>query len=125
MKSKRMLLVLLALCSCESPEGLASGEADLRPPSVPGDLRVLEATASSISLSWSASTDEVAVAGYEVSKDGALAMATGGTTAKVGSLAASTTYTFQVRARDVSGNASPLSAPVEGTTQSVQAIGLR
>jgi endoglucanase len=93
------------------------GPADTTPPSVPTGLRVTGTTSSSASLAWTASTDNVGVAGYDVYR---------GTT-KVGSpttasftesgLTASTAYTYTVRARDAAGNVSASSASITATTQ--------
>jgi MYXO-CTERM domain-containing protein len=74
-------------------------------------------------LTWSASTDDVAVAGYELwrcSGAGCDPVATvampSGTTYLDGALAAATTYRYRVRALDTSGNASEPSAVAEATT---------
>ena len=48
--------------------------SDGLPPSAPTDLAASGRTASSISLTWSASTDDVGVTGYGVSVDGAPAL---------------------------------------------------
>jgi hypothetical protein len=92
------------------------GGGDTSAPSVPGNLRVTGTTSSSASLTWSASTDNVGVTGYDVYRDGTLATTVSGTSATVSGLAASTTYQFTVRARDAAGNASGPAGPVAGTT---------
>ncbi len=77
---------------------------DVTPPSAPV-LSSTGATASTISLSWTAATDNVGVTGYEVYVNGLLNGAT--TTALtyvVSGLGASTSYSIYVRAKDAAGN---------------------
>ncbi|MFD4637797.1 fibronectin type III domain-containing protein [Lentzea sp. NPDC058436] len=94
-----------------------SGSGDTTAPSVPAGLRSTGATASSVSLAWDASTDDVGVTGYEVLQGGVVATKVAGTTASVSGLAADTSYTFTVRAVDAAGNTSAGSAPVTVRTQ--------
>ncbi|MFF5213314.1 cellulase family glycosylhydrolase [Streptosporangium sp. NPDC000396] len=94
------------------------GPADTTPPSVPGDLRSTGTTSSSISLAWSASTDDSGTVGDYRVREGATVVATvTGTSATIGGLAASSTHTYTVTARDPSGNESDRSAPVTATTR--------
>jgi mannan endo-1,4-beta-mannosidase len=99
------------------------GGGDTQPPSTPGTPVASGVTASSVTLNWTASTDDVGVTGYEVYR------ATGnGSFTVVGSpatttftstgLTASTTYRFQVRARDAVPNFSANSGILSVTTQS-------
>ncbi|MGH8775185.1 MAG: glycosyl hydrolase family 18 protein [Jiangellaceae bacterium] len=89
---------------------------DTIPPSVPGSLRSTGKTATSVSLAWNASTDNVGVTGYDVFRNGSLLITVTGTTHTVGGLTPNTTYTFRVRARDAAGNLSGLSNTVSETT---------
>ena len=91
--------------------------SDTQAPTVPANLGVTGTTSSSVSLSWSASTDNVGVAAYDVFQGGTLAMSVTGTTATVSGLSPSTTYTFTVKARDAAGNVSAASTAVSATTQ--------
>ena len=93
----------------------ASG--DTTPPSVPGGLASPSQTNTSIALSWNASTDNVGVTGYDVYRGGSLLASTTGTSYTATGLAASTSYSFQVRARDAAGNASALSAALTVSTK--------
>lgn len=80
-------------------------------------LTVSATTKDSVSLSWSASTDNVAVTGYDVYRNGVLAgNATGRTFTDTG-LAAATEYTYAVAARDAGGNTSALSDAVLAKTK--------
>jgi mannan endo-1,4-beta-mannosidase len=77
-------------------------------------------TATSAALTWTASTDNVGVTGYDIVR------VSGGTETKVAAsttnsvtltgLTADTAYTFAVYARDAAGNRSPRSATVTVTT---------
>ncbi|MDQ0089504.1 chitinase [Paenibacillus anaericanus] len=89
---------------------------DLLPPTVPTNVTVSSTTSSSVLLSWTASTDNVAVTGYNVYQGSTLALTVTGTTATVTGLAASTTYSFTVVAKDAAGNVSASSATVSATT---------
>ncbi len=85
-------------------------------PSVPTNLVVTNEASTSISLSWTASTDNIAVASYDVYVDGVYNSNSTTTTATVTNLTPETTYTFTVLAKDASNNMSAQSAPVDGTT---------
>jgi endoglucanase len=93
---------------------VASG--DTQPPSAPANLAVTATTASSVSLSWSASTDNVGVTAYDVFRGATLATTVTGTSATITGLSPSTMYSFTVKARDAAGNASAASNTVSATT---------
>ncbi|MFF0773006.1 glycosyl hydrolase family 18 protein [Nonomuraea wenchangensis] len=92
------------------------GGTDTTAPSVPGNLRSTGVTSNSVSLAWNASTDNVAVTGYEVYRGSTLVTTVTGTTYTDTGLTASTAYTYTVRARDAAGNRSAASAAVTATT---------
>ncbi|WP_136607775.1 fibronectin type III domain-containing protein [Paenibacillus dokdonensis] len=96
----------------------SGGGTDTQAPTMPTNLAVTSVTTSSVSLSWTASTDNVGVTGYNVYQGTTQVMTVTGTTATVTGLAAGTAYTFKVAAKDAAGNMSPQSASVTGTTQS-------
>ncbi len=76
---------------------------DTQPPTAPV-LSSTGTTTSTISLSWTASTDNVGVTGYDVYVGGVLNGTTTGTTYTVTGLTASTQYSIYVRAKDAAGN---------------------
>ena len=82
------------------------GSGDTNPPSAPTGLLAAGTTSTSTNLSWGASTDNVAVTGYDVLRGGATVATVTGTSATATGLTPSTTYTFQVKARDAAGNVS-------------------
>ncbi|MFI5764208.1 carbohydrate binding domain-containing protein [Streptomyces sp. NPDC051563] len=92
------------------------GSADTQAPTVPGSLTATGKTSTTASLSWTASTDNVGVSGYDVYQ-GATKVATSATTgATVSGLTPSSAYAFTVRARDAAGNTSAASNTVNVTT---------
>lgn len=88
---------------------------DTTAPSNVTNLAVSNLAATSLTLSWTAATDNVGVTGYEVYKDAMLLTTTTGTSYSVGGLSASTAYTFIVKAKDAAGNLSS-GASVSATT---------
>ncbi|MFJ4783799.1 cellulose binding domain-containing protein [Streptomyces sp. NPDC088794] len=105
--------------NCKLNGGSCTGSSgtDTTAPSVPGGVTVGSATGSSLTVRWSASTDNSgSVAGYEVSRDGGTPVAVTGTSYTATGLQASTGYAFRVRARDAAGNLSAYSTAVTGTT---------
>lgn len=96
--------------------GGSAPSTDTEAPTTPTSLTVTGTTASSVSLSWNASTDNVAVAGYEVYLNGVFQFTVSGTTATVNGLASSTAYNFYVIAKDATGNTSSASNTVNATT---------
>jgi chitodextrinase len=73
-------------------------------------------TFTATNLSWSGAADNVAVTGYDVYKDGVLLGSTSSTSYGVSGLTASTSYAFNVRAKDAAGNISVDSNTVNVTT---------
>lgn len=100
------------------PDTFSGGTAgDTEAPSIPMNLAVTATTSSTVSLTWSASTDNVSVSSYDLYMNGALKANVFGTSATVSGLNPSTAYTFHIVAKDNSGNVSGKSAAVEATTQ--------
>ncbi|OKI21845.1 glycosyl hydrolase family 18 protein [Streptomyces sp. CB03911] len=84
---------------------------DTSPPTAPGALRSTAVTSSSITLAWTAATDNQRISAYDVYQGATLVQTVTGatTTATVAGLSPSTAYTFTVKARDPADNASPAS----------------
>ncbi|MGW2398071.1 cellulase family glycosylhydrolase [Kitasatospora sp. NPDC001664] len=96
--------------------GSPGGGGDVQAPSAPTGLTVTGSTASTVALSWTASTDNLGVTGYDVYRGTTLAGTASGTTYTDSGLTAATAYSYTVRARDAAGNVSAASAPVSATT---------
>jgi chitodextrinase len=94
---------------------ITAGSTDIVAPTAP-TLVASGTTQTTTNLSWSGATDNVAVTGYDVYKDGVLLGSTASTTYAVSGLTASTTYAFTVKAKDAAGNASVASNSVSVTT---------
>ena len=97
---------------------VSGGGGDTQPPSTPSNLSASNVTASSVDLSWTASTDNVGVTEYDVYQDGSLTTSVSGTSATMTGLSASTSYAFYVIAKDAAGNTSSASNTVNVTTDS-------
>lgn len=104
--------------ACDGSGGGGGGGGDTTPPSAPTDLHVTGTTASSVTLTWTASTDNVGVTGYRVLDGGSVAATVTGTSARVSGLSAGTSYTFTVVATDAAGNVSAASNATTATTAS-------
>jgi chitodextrinase len=120
-------LVAMTICSCsETPTPLpllVPDGADTQAPSVPANLSAGTVSDTRIDLSWSASTDNVAVAGYRVFRDGAAVGTAAATSYLDTGLVAGTSYSYQLSAFDTSGNESGKSNPATGTTSGGGASG--
>jgi chitodextrinase len=84
----------------------SSCAADDQPPTTPTGLTRTGSTATSISVSWTGSTDDVGVTGYGRYVGTTLSTGGAGTTHTFSGLACSTTYTLGVDAYDAAGNRS-------------------
>ncbi|MCW5521231.1 fibronectin type III domain-containing protein, partial [Aureitalea sp. L0-47] len=91
---------------------------DTEAPTSPTNLSASNVTMTSLDLSWTASTDNVGVTGYDVYEGVNLLGSTAGTTFNVTGLSMATLYTFTVVAKDAAGNLSAPSAPLDVTTMS-------
>ncbi len=96
-----------------------AGSPDITPPTDPTGLSASSISGSEIRLTWTASTDDVFVAGYYVYQNGdhtaPVATATS-SSYSVLSLTPNTSYTFEVAAFDPTGNESGLSNVAAATT---------
>ena len=84
-------------------------------PSIPTNLAG-SAVSTNANLSWTASTDNIGVAGYNIIRNGVWVANSEATTYTDSGLATSTTYNYQVQAFDLAGNTSLSSATVAVST---------
>lgn len=82
---------------------------DTEAPTNPTSLVASNPSDTSISLSWTASTDNIGVASYDIYIDGIYTFNTSNTTATAAGLLAETEYCFTVKAKDAAGNESGFS----------------
>jgi chitodextrinase len=112
---------------CQDTAGNISGNAsvtfavatpaDTTAPSVPTNVSATAVSSSQINLSWTASTDNVGVTGYQVFRNGTqISSPTTNSYSDTG-LTASTQYTYTVKATDAAGNTSANSGNASATTQ--------
>lgn len=95
-----------------------SAAADTQAPTAPTGLAASGVTQTSLTLNWTASTDNVGVTGYDVYRNSTLYSSVTGTSASITGLTAATTYSFYVKAKDAAGNISAASSTINVTTQS-------
>ena len=100
----------------------AQNTQDTETPTVPTGLAASATTSTGTTLTWTASTDNVGVAAYDVYRvvsgvETLVATATAPTvTAPITGLTGSTAYSFVVKAKDAAGNVSAASSAVAVTT---------
>ena len=109
-----------------SPAGTISGKTleDIEAPTTPINLSISNETDSSVKVSWTASTDNNAVAGYEVYVDNVLKETTTNEFYTVSGLNTSTTYTIEIVAYDIDNNKSDKSSSINATTTAGNSNGI-
>lgn len=94
--------------------------ADETAPSAPQALTATSISATTVDLSWDASTDENGVSSYRVYTDGADPISVTGTSVRITELTPNTSYSFTVAAGDRAGNWSEQSTPLQASTLDLQ-----
>ena len=97
---------------------ITGSAGDTQAPSVPTGLSASNVTQTTLTLSWTASSDNVGVTGYDVYQGGSNLGSVTGTSANITGLTAGTTYSFTVTASDAAGNTSAQSSALSVTTPS-------
>ncbi|MBU8891881.1 MAG: endonuclease [Bacteroidales bacterium] len=92
---------------------------DTEAPTAPGSLVSSGVTETSVNLSWTSSTDNVGVTGYDIYRNGSYLASSSSTTYSVTGLTASTAYAFYVKAKDGAGNISGASNTLNATTSDI------
>ena len=97
--------------------GLAvTNPTDMTAPSALTGLAKTGSTQTSLSVSWTASSDNVGVAGYTVYVNGAASSAAAGTSRTISGLSCGSTYTIGVDAYDAAGNHSAQTSTTMSTS---------
>lgn len=96
--------------------------ADNEAPTVPTGLTATPVATTQIDLSWNASTDNIAVTGYQIFRDGVAIATTTLLTYSDTGLTASTTYGYTLRAFDAALNYSTSTATTSATTLSPPSV---
>jgi hypothetical protein len=96
---------------------------DHQAPTTPAGLSAVAAGPAQVNLSWSASSDNVALAGYTLYRDGAVLTTVSGSTLAYTDFTAQpqTSYAYSVDAYDAAGNHSAQSDPATVTTPAMPA----
>lgn len=96
----------------------SSGQSgDTQAPTIPTNLTISNITQTSLTLSWTASTDNVAVTAYEVYQNGSLINGSvNATSLNIIGLTCNTNYSFMVKAKDAANNISAASNTANATT---------
>ena len=96
-------------------------EHDTQAPSIPTNVHATGQTPRAIGIAWNASTDNAAVAGYKVYRNGGQVGTSGTTNYTDTGLSPNTTYSYTVSAYDAAGNNSAQSSP-PATATTTQAM---
>lgn len=123
------LLVLMGMYACGGGGSSSTAPSnnnttgDTTVPSTPTGLLATAVSTTQISLSWTASTDNVAVTGYEVWRGTTKITSVATTTYVDSGLTASTSYTYIVKAYDSAANTSSASASATAITMAISTGG--
>ena len=93
--------------------------SDTTAPGAPADLLATAASTTRIDLTWTKASDDVAVTGYKVYRDGTYQKTSDGPALSDTGLTAKTKYCYQVSAIDAAYNESAKSAEVCATTKGI------
>jgi chitodextrinase len=93
--------------------------SDTQTPSIPIGLAANNIAATGFTLTWTASTDNIGVTGYDVYINGILAITISGTSTDITGLNQGTTYSMTIKAKDIVGNTSAESVALPVTTPTV------
>jgi hypothetical protein len=95
------------------PWNTTTASADTTPPEAPSALAAVATAATQVNLTWTAASDDTAVTGYRIYRDGFMVGTVGPATSYPDTTArAGATHDYQVRAVDAAGNESAPSANV-------------
>lgn len=98
--------ITTAVTAAETTQVQEPDLTDTTAPTAPANLAVASATTTSVALSWDASTDAVGVTAYYVYRNGVFMAAVTTPSYTDTTVAASTQYSYEVKARDLAGNLS-------------------
>lgn len=96
--------------------GWVTDPTDHLAPTIPTNVRAITASSSTIQIAWDASQDNVAVAGYEVYREGSMIGKTSALFYSDSGLQPDTSYHYTVKAYDSAGNKSLESEPLKVST---------
>jgi chitodextrinase len=92
-------------------------------PTMPGALSVTPTSPTTVGVSWSASSDNVGVAGYDIYRDGTILASVGsGSLSFADVVASGSTHSYTVDAFDAAGNHSPSPAAITVSTPTADTV---
>jgi chitinase len=103
--------------------GPSGGGTTDSPPSAPGTPTASNVTSTSLTLNWTAATDDHGVQNYDVYRGTTKIATVTGTTYNDTGLTAATTYTYSVKARDTANQVGPSSGVLTVTTSGTSSGG--
>ncbi len=121
MKKTCLLLICFVFTIASCKQDVEIFEIDIETLLAPQDLIASVINVTGAELNWSASTNNIGVAGYKVYQDGIEIAQVTGTAYSVTSLSGATTYSFTVTAIDGEGNESAPSSAASVTTNAANA----
>jgi len=114
------IVIIIAGCDKGGNDQTSTISLDTQPPTQPTNLQAITQSPTSISLSWSASTDNVGVVGYKIYRDlqtyGTETASTINTFYVDNNLELSTSYTYTILSYDAAGNES-IKSTITATTE--------
>jgi pullulanase len=110
---KSIIGAVLATIGCS---GGTTSSSNSQPPTQPTALAAASITASSLVLSWTASTASAGISGYNVLRNGTKVGTAASTSYTDTGLSAATSYSYTVSANDSAGNTSTASASISVMT---------
>jgi chitodextrinase len=90
-----------------SNQATATTQADTSPPTAPGTPAATSVTSAQVGLAWTPASDNVGVEGYLVVRNGSAIATVPGTNYTDSTVAAGTSYSYQIVAYDAAGNTTP------------------
>ena len=114
-----LFICVIGLTGCG---GSSSTESDLTAPSQPSNLVARSVNNTSITISWSASSDNIAVTSYRIFRDSTEIATTTSTSYQDQGLSANTQYQYTIEAYDAAGNKSSPSGALNTSTSRLPLI---
>ncbi|QHI71661.1 fibronectin type III domain-containing protein [Aminipila terrae] len=111
-------LILLTVFGSSLDSFTYAAKPDRTAPSAPANLKAISVSDTSVTLSWSASTDNVGVTAYDIYRNNIYLASTSMTSYTANGLNPSSNYQFYVKAKDAKGNISNSSNIISLSTTS-------
>ena len=112
---------VLTTLAIDTTVAMPTTERDVESPAAPVDLRSTTVTDTTVTLSWTAASDNVGVTAYRIYRDGVLIFTSSGLLFSDSGLQPATTYPYAVTALDASGNES-ISSEISVTTTAAPVV---